>query len=71
VNNSCLILNHILIGLYIPIPVVKTKGDYGETFLKLFSLKSEETDFSENPCAESITNTIGVHLVLVIASPNG
>ncbi len=48
----------------------KPEGLWGD-FLELFSLKSEETRFSQNRCVKSIISTAGVPLALVIVFPDG
>jgi hypothetical protein len=68
VNNFRRILNYILIGLFIPMPVVKNQEGY---IFELFSLKCEKTDFYENRYAKSITNTTGAPPAPVIALSDG
>jgi hypothetical protein len=60
-NNFRRILNHILIGLYIPMPGIKNqRGGSRETFLSYLVLKVSVPFFSRNRCAVSTTNRISV-----------
>jgi hypothetical protein len=57
-NNFCRILKHILIGFYVPKPVVKNKGGLMGDFFELFDLKSVKPAFFQNRCAVNITSAV-------------
>jgi hypothetical protein len=59
-------LNHILIGLYVPINALKNKKGLWGDFFELFSLRSVTLSFSQNRCTKSIANTTGIALVMVL-----